>query len=194
MPKKITFRMKTTSILNNEDGVVMIAALMVLVLLTIIGIASTNISNTEIRISTHELIHQQNFYRAEGASLLALDTMEEMGNPKEEDPDWLWQRTGIEANYTAFTEEMAYESDLWSRNKGDTFTWDADTVNQDAAAEPVDPDLLPDTSYLVNYLGVCEKESLEIGVTKRYCYNIYGRSAPPDRGSTTVEIGYIKAF
>ena len=61
--------MKTTSILNNEDGVVMIAALMVLVLLTIIGIASTNISNTEIRISTHELIHQQNFYRAEGATM-----------------------------------------------------------------------------------------------------------------------------
>jgi len=76
MLKKKIFWPKTTSIFKNEEGVVMIAALLILVLLTIIGIASTNISNTEVKIAVHELIHQQNFYRAEGATLQALDLME----------------------------------------------------------------------------------------------------------------------
>ena len=54
MLKKIMFWPKTTSILKNEEGAVIIAALLVLVLLTIIGIASTNISNTEVKIAAHE--------------------------------------------------------------------------------------------------------------------------------------------
>jgi len=195
MLKKIIFRPQTASIINKEDGAVVIAALMVLVLLTIIGIASTNISNTEIKIATHELIHQQNFYRAEGASLIALEAMEALGNPKSADPDWLWQRTDSDTDFKIFTEEMAYQSSFWERNKGDSFDWDEDSVEQDAAAAPIPDDLgLADTRYFVNYQGICKKESLEIGVTKRYCYAIYGRCAPPNRGSTTVELGYIKVY
>jgi Tfp pilus assembly protein PilX len=86
MLKKIRIWPKATSILNNEEGAVIIAALMVLVLLTIIGIASTNVSNTEVKIATHELIHQQNLYQAEGATLIALEEMEKLFNPKEANP------------------------------------------------------------------------------------------------------------
>ena len=39
---------KSVLFMNNEDGSVIIAALLVLVLLTIVGIASTNVSNNEI--------------------------------------------------------------------------------------------------------------------------------------------------
>ena len=44
---------KSVLFMNNEDGSVIIAALLVLVLLTIVGIASTNVSNTEIQIASH---------------------------------------------------------------------------------------------------------------------------------------------
>ena len=175
MLKKILFQSKATSILKNEEGTVIIAALMVLVLLTIIGIASTNISNTEIKIAGHELIYQQNFYRAEGATLEALDVMENLSDPKTAHPDWLWDTLGT------FVEDTPYDS---------TF-WDGTLVDADATPEP---STLPDTRYAVVSGGIAEGETLDIGSTKIHHYAIYGRCAPPNRGSVTVEIGYLKAF
>jgi Tfp pilus assembly protein PilX len=175
MLEKIKFWPKTTSILKNEEGVVMIAALMVLVLLTIIGIASTKVSNTEVRIASRELIYQQNFYRAEGATMEALEVMENDPNPKTTDPDWLW------AALDTFTADMPYDSTLW----------DGTLVGADATPEP---SALSDTSYVVVSGGIVEGESLDIGSTKIHRYAIYGRCAPPNRGATTVEIGYLKAF
>jgi hypothetical protein len=191
MLKKIRIWTKATSILNNEGGVVMIAALMVLVLLTIIGIASTNVSNTEIKIATHELIHQQNLYQAEGATLLALEEMEGLGNPKSADPSWLWQSTDSDSVFTAFEADMAYDSNLWN---GYPFEWEGSTVTPDSTPETVDGSLLSDSRYLVVYRGILQGEPLEIGITKRYRYDIYGRCAPLNRGAVAVEIGYIKAF
>jgi Tfp pilus assembly protein PilX len=175
MLKKIMFRPKTIAVLNNEKGSVIIAALMVLVLLTIIGVASTNISNTEIKISTHELIYQQNFYRAEGATLEAVDVMEDLANPKTTDPDWLWD------TLDTFTAETAADSTLW----------DGTMTGADATPEPSN---LSDTRFVVVSTGIMEGESLDIGSSKIHRYAIYGRCAPPKRGSTTVEIGYLKAF
>ena len=51
----------------NEKGFVIIPTLLILCLLTIIGIASTNISNTELKISTNNLIHHMEFYGADSA-------------------------------------------------------------------------------------------------------------------------------
>jgi len=170
MRKKIIFWPKTTSILNNEDGMVIIAALMVLVLLTIIGVASTNISNTEVKIATHELIYQQNFYRAEGATMEALEAMENQDNPKTAPPSYLWQ------DPNTFTKEtMPYDSTFWNGTIPASST-------------------LSDTSYAVVYGGIAAGESLEINSTKIHRFGIYGRCAPPNRGAVTVEIGYLKAF
>ncbi len=192
MLKKRQIWPKATSILNNEGGAVIIAALMILVLLTIIGIASTNVSNTEVKIATHELIHQQNLYQAEGATLIALEEMEKLFNPKEANPPWLWQRTDYDSTYTDFTTEMAFNKDLWAGNS--TIEYDGETITVDSSPEPVAGELLSDSSFFVYYRGILPKEPLEIGVTKRYRYDIYGRCEPQNRGAVTVEIGYIKAF
>ncbi len=58
MPKK-------SIIIENEDGYVIIAAIMVLALLTLIGISATNISTTEKHISTNSLLYERAFYTAE---------------------------------------------------------------------------------------------------------------------------------
>jgi Tfp pilus assembly protein PilX len=51
--------------LNNDRGSVIVAALMILVLLTIIGFAATNMSSTELNISTNSLLYERAFYTAE---------------------------------------------------------------------------------------------------------------------------------
>jgi hypothetical protein len=53
------------SIVNDDKGSVMVAALMVLVLLTIIGISASNISVTEVQIATNSLRYERAFYTAE---------------------------------------------------------------------------------------------------------------------------------
>ena len=53
------------SYLSNDRGSVIVAAMMILALLTIIGIAATNMSNTELKISTNSLLYERAFYTAE---------------------------------------------------------------------------------------------------------------------------------
>jgi len=53
------------STINNENGFVLIIAIMVLVLLTIIGISASNTSINEIQTSTNSLLYERAFYTAE---------------------------------------------------------------------------------------------------------------------------------
>jgi hypothetical protein len=53
------------SIVNDDKGSVMVAALMILVLLTIIGISASSLSVTEVQIATNSLLHERAFYTAE---------------------------------------------------------------------------------------------------------------------------------
>ncbi len=52
---------------NNEDGYVIISALMVLVLVTIIGVMSVRTSNSDLEISTNDHFLNRSFYAAEAS-------------------------------------------------------------------------------------------------------------------------------
>ena len=179
MLKKIMFWPKATSILKNEEGTVIIAALLVLVLLTIIGIASTNISNTEVRIAAHELFHQQNFYRAEGATLQAIDRMEASANPETEDPPLAWMTQTVANSDNLLDSGNLFNNNFWENGSGD--------------ATPA-ASAFSDTRFVAVAEGVVEGESLDMGSTKIHSYKIVGHSARPNKGSVVIEVGYLKAF
>jgi len=52
---------------KNEDGYVIVACLMVLMLVTVIGVMSVRTSNSDIEISTNHHIFGRSFYAAEAA-------------------------------------------------------------------------------------------------------------------------------
>ena len=56
---------KTYLLLKNETGSVMVAAIMILVLLTIVGMAAMNTSTTESHLATNTLLYERAFYAAE---------------------------------------------------------------------------------------------------------------------------------
>ena len=69
---------KITSITNNQQGSVIIMAVIILAMLSIIGIAATNTSNTEMKITTNALLHNTAFYTADSgiaAGRAALNNM-----------------------------------------------------------------------------------------------------------------------
>ena len=68
---------KMISNLNNEEGSVIIMALIVLVALTMIGIVSTDNTVVELQIVRNETIYRQNFYRAESAVIDGAQVMED---------------------------------------------------------------------------------------------------------------------
>lgn len=52
---------------TKENGSITIIALMILVILTLIGISASTISNTDILAARNQIPYKQNFYIAEGA-------------------------------------------------------------------------------------------------------------------------------
>jgi len=56
---------KITSITNNQQGSVIVMAVIILALLSIIGIAATNTSTTEVQVSTNAVLHNVAFYTAD---------------------------------------------------------------------------------------------------------------------------------
>jgi Tfp pilus assembly protein PilX len=61
--------MNMTAILKKDEGSVIVAAMLVLVLLTIIGIAATSTSRTELNITSNVQLHKMAFFTAESGWL-----------------------------------------------------------------------------------------------------------------------------
>ena len=62
--------------MNNSNGGVTIAALLILAVLTIIGISSISTSNVEEQIATNDKVHKMAFYAADGGSELGTELLE----------------------------------------------------------------------------------------------------------------------
>ena len=159
----------TARVFQNQDGAVLCGVLMVLLLLTIIGVASTKVSNTEVQISGNELVYQQNFYRAEGAAMEAAELLEAETNPSETPPTWL-----------ANVPHDVTDSEIR--------TW----AFGGSPAPRVS--VLADTSLIALSEGIVHGSSLDLETSKVHSYAIYGHSAPSRKGATTVQVGYLKAF
>jgi hypothetical protein len=160
--------------LNNEEGSVLILALIMLVLLTLIGISATTTSTIETRIAGNERLYKRNLYSAEAAAMQCAQNMEQtnLQNPK---PAWL----GL----------------IGSVNEPDdirlTSFWET----------PVDPipqaAVIPDTLFVATSQGLArgtQGTSLDMTKSNVHAYSVYGRCKPSNSGPTIIEIGYRKAF
>ena len=62
--------------MNNSDGAVTIAALLILAVLTILSISSISTSNMEVQVATNDKVHKMSFYAADGGSELGTELLE----------------------------------------------------------------------------------------------------------------------
>jgi len=160
--------------LKSEDGMVVVIALMILVLLTIIGVVSINYSNTEVQIAGNELASQQNFYMAEGAALLAIEELESITDDIKKNVDIDWLEDDTLEDMTAYI----FDSDFWDG----------------AVTLMPEPTGLDDSQFVAQSTGVAPGSSLSVTETTVHAFSLYGRCAPPLRGATTVHIGYLIAY
>jgi hypothetical protein len=166
--------MKRSPLINNEEGTVLVIALIILVFLTLIGISISVTTEVEIQIAGNERLYKDNLYTAEAAAMHCAQKMEE--------------ETSLDP--TAWP----YINPLGSVTKNDILNdgyWD-NTVSE--LASQVDPDL--NTRYLAVEEGVAEGTTLDMTKTTLRSYTIYGRkfnAARPNLGRSIVRVGYRRA-
>jgi len=104
--------LKITSILKNQQGSMIVIAMIVLALLTMIGISATNMSSTEVQVSTNAMLHNIAFYTAD---------------------------SGIEAGRAALNTIKVANAENWDKLlRVEEFTWNArqvDTLDEVLDAE-----------------------------------------------------------
>ena len=158
-----------------EEGTIMPIALVLLLLLTMIGIAATMTSEVEMRIAGNEVTYKENLYYAEGSAMAGIQELENETDTtllKDLSFDWL-------------------HSSLPSTNISSDTNWnpDNDNANQILAGG------VGYSGYMAVYQGIDPRGSLDIGgtATNLHQYTIYGRSARKN-GEAIIEMGYKRRF
>jgi len=158
--------------LGNEDGFVLIAAIMVLLLLVILGISALTTTNIELQISGNEKAYIQNFYRAESS---VQEAAQRLYNASSE---WLKSRT-----LSGFNLESAL-GDATDITNASNWT---PTLSQTGA--------MNGTSYIMVDKGITGGGSLDMAASQLHSVYVTGRAIDPVSGSTSfITIGYKRRF
>lgn len=176
--------------LKNEQGTAIIAALLILMLLTFMAIAATNTTISEKAMVRSEAIFEQNFYKAESAAMEGVQQMTNATTPQ-----------NLLAALSSGTllrsaDSQNPESDLANLDtNGDGVIDNFDTFNSTS-------NIGPDTYQIVIQLPIASGSSKSLTQTssRLYTYAAYGLSMA-DKDSTgrfisvsIVKIGFKKRF
>ena len=174
---------KMISNLNNEEGSVIIMALIVLVVLTMIGIVSTDNTVVELQIVRNETIYRQNFYKAESAVIDGAQVMEDSTLTVPPSLPWI--------------QKLATAPDM-----EDIINWkdNADPPNWLPVSTPsnnMDNPTIPkrnNTRYAALYIKRIGSKKMT-NPTSLYLYHVYGLfDSTSGQGQSMIRMGYNKRF
>jgi hypothetical protein len=66
--------------INNEEGFVLVTGLMILLILTLLGLAATTNTTIELQIAGNDRLHKQTLYQAEGGAIMGTEILEQNFN------------------------------------------------------------------------------------------------------------------
>ncbi len=158
---------------NDEKGFALIIVLLILSLMTVIGIASTNTTNIELQIAGNEKLIVQNFYNAEAEAMKSAQYIYNI-----DDESILLAQNGNSIS-------TANNNDITDSNQ------DLDNldINNDGI---INSDDVNATEKIV-LLGVTSGNSLGLGSSRLYDYVAYGLSKQ-NNGIKAIAIGVKKRF
>jgi len=180
---------KQASMIKSEKGSVLLNGLLIVLLVTVIGMAAATTSSLELRISKNQKLYKQNFYLAEAAVIECAKNIEE-GEPDDlngRDPIWLSLPTGLPdfpANFPDGIEDPDAYLDAYLANLGDwSDNYSEGVVGMDSASR-----------LLALDEGVAERASLDMTAPSTvHSYLIYGRSNLGN-GQVIIKLGFRRRF
>ena len=159
-------------VLNNEEGSVLIVAIVILMLLTLLGIYATTTSEIELKIAGNDRLYKTNLYRAESAAMEGAQILED-------------------------TNPGTFTSLGWLYTIGSGLTLDDVRDNDHACWNFSQTSVDSTTRYLAVESGIAGGASLDMTRTQVHEYAVYGRRYNTNRqelGQALVAIGYRRAF
>ncbi len=165
--------LKNNIFANDEKGFALIIVLLILSLMTVIGIASTNTTDIELQIAGNEKLIVQNFYNAEAEAMKSAQYIYNI-----DDESILLAQNGNSIS-------TANNNDITDSNQ------DIDNldINNDGI---INSDDVNATEKIV-LLGVTSGNSLGLGSSRLYDYVAYGLSKQ-NNGIKAIAIGVKKRF
>jgi hypothetical protein len=163
--------------IKNEEGSAIVVAVMILMVVTIIGVSSTNTTTVELQIVRNDGIYKQNLYLAEAAAQEGIQRI------------WNLSRTDV---FLLERRAPVWLNDINDIDMADTDNWDTDGADNDDTAEVSSAD--PDALLAVSDVGIAEGGSLDISSeTNAHQFAIFGLSNR-NNGRVFIEIGYRERF
>lgn len=160
---------------ESERGyVAILAALAILILLTVIGFSASRIADTESAMARNELIYHRNFYLAEGAAMEAADRLSHAADLKTDMPPWMETSAGA-LDYSSVRTYFAHASDP-----------SATVIPERSVLEP------DRTLFVAGVEGVAPGEGLDPDRPKIHQIAVYGRCEW--EGVSIIKLGYRAAF
>ena len=166
--------------LNNEQGTAIITALLFLMLLTFIGIASTRTTITEKSVVRSEAIFQKDFFLAESAAMEGVQRLDNESAAEELLPTIIG---------TGATNENLINITIENDGIADVF----DGVTTGTTFEISETDIDNTTLRAVTLMPISSGSSLALGASRLYTYNSYGYSQAYG-GRAMVKVGFKKRF
>ena len=166
--------MKGNYVIGNEDGSVLIIALVMLALLVIMGISATTTSNIENLVTRNIEEYTDALYRAEAAAMEGTQRLQNATpNPRDDATLGTW----LNQTVAEVTEGEVLTSSYWS-----------------GAETPPIAGGIANTQLLAGSQGIVGGSSLDMGKSNVYGYTVYGRSQLPTGALVIVGVGYRRAF
>lgn len=182
---------KTIAILKKEDGSVIIAALLILVLLTIMGISATSTSNMELNITSNAQLHKMSFFMAESGWHVMADWLDDQYplptfNLASEWTDFDGDDNDGDGETDEIDEQMQFGRDKFDGEDNDG---DGDTDEHDEVSDFV-PFSSNDPNYSYRASAVFQGATIAAGWDPskflRYDYQITSTGNVPARSGSAV--------
>lgn len=143
--------------IEDEQGFVLVAALLIMLMLTLLGIATTTNTSIELQIAGNDKVHKKSFYEAEAGAMLGSELLEQNFNCATgfSAVGGIIKRNGINADppsiYAIHARDLQITNNLTmsSETINDKL---ADPINQYDAAYPLPTGALPLPAQEVGYL------------------------------------------
>jgi len=172
---------------KNEQGTAIIAALLILLLLTFVAISATDTAINEKAMVRSEAVFEQNFYKAESAAMEGVQKMTNATLPQN-----LLAALSSNNNLLYSADSTEPESDLANLDANGDGVIDS----KDALIKPFDTsDIDPATYRIVIQMPIApgSSQSLTQANSRLYNYASYGLSLA-NKGRSIVKIGLKKRF
>ena len=166
--------MRKKALWDNQKGSVLLITLLVLIAVTILGIAGIQTSIIELKISSNERQMREGFFLAESAAMDGVQRMASMMNKDLNDPSEFWYHSKRDSDGT----------DLDFRDPG-KWIKDGDNDMHNCLGSAIDPS----TFVAAMEWKVASASSLVMTETRLYQNRIYGLCTKYD-ADNLVEIGY----